>query len=322
MSNHHGCRALSVIDRHGSASYSAAIIMTKLASLHSPLKAISLILLAVMLFASMDTAGKFLMTKFSVPLVAAVRYGINLALLTLIVAPTQGRALWQTKRTALVVLRGCSLATATFFAGLALQRMPVGETISIIYLQGFGIILAGGLLLKERISPLGWIAAIVGFAGVLLIARPGGALPLMGVIFALICATISIVYVLLSRVLAATESTTSLLFHVALAGLVIFGTYLAFSWQTFSFSPTDIALLGFLGVASLAGHYLFTKAYRFAPASMLAPFNYFHIAFAVIAGWLVYNHVPDHWALLGMFMIAASGATIALHTHFTKTKGP
>ncbi len=294
--------------------------MTKLASLHSPLRAISLILLAVMLFASMDTAGKFLMTKFNVPLVAAVRYGINLVLLTLVVAPSQGKALWQTNRTRLVVLRGCALATATFFAGLALQRMPVGEAVSIFYLQGFGIILAGGFFLGERISPLGWLAAIVGFGGVLLIARPGGALPLIGVVFALICAAISVVYVLLSRVLATTESTTAMLFHVALAGAVLFSTLLFFNWQAYSFTGLDIGLLGFMGVASLAGHYLFTKAYRYAPASMLAPFNYFHIAFAVIAGWLVYNHVPDRWALMGMVMIAISGATIALHTHFSKAK--
>ena len=87
-----------------------------------------------------------------------------------------------------------------------------------------------------RISVLGWIAAAVGFAGVLLIARPGGALAPMGVMFALICAAVSVVYILLSRLLAASESTMALLFHVALTGTIVFGLILPFNWQSFVFS--------------------------------------------------------------------------------------
>ena len=149
----------------------------------SPLKGIFLVLLAVLIFASMDTAGKFLMTKFNVPMVAAVRYGLNLVFLVILMAPRHGPGLWKTRRTALVVFRGVSLAAATLFAGLALQRMPVGETVAIIYLQGFGVMLAAGYFLGERVSLAGWIAAVVGFAGVLLIARPDGALAPVGVGF-------------------------------------------------------------------------------------------------------------------------------------------
>ncbi len=287
---------------------------------HAPLRGIALVLLSVLLFAGMDTVGKYLMTKFNVPLVAAVRYGLNLVFLSALMLPGHGAALWKTQRTALVMVRGASLAAATLFAGLALQRMPVGETVAIIYLQGFAVMFAAGYFLKERVTVAGWIAAAVGFAGVLLIARPGGALAPVGVVFALTCAAISVVYILLSRVLAATETTMAMLFHVAVAGALLFGVLLAFDWQHFDYTGIDIALLTFMGAASLAGHFLFTSAYRFAPASMLAPFNYFHIAFAVIAGWLVYHHVPDPLALLGMAMIAVSGAAIALYTHLNKTK--
>ena len=288
--------------------------------LPQPLRGILLVLLAVVLFACMDTAGKYLMTRFSVPLVAAVRYGLNLLILMLLMVPAHGRGLWKTQRTGLVMLRGVSLAFATFFAGLALQRIPVGEAVSIFYLQGFGVMLAAGYVLNERISPVSWLAAAAGFGGVLLIARPGGSLDPMGVVFALICSAVSVIYILLSRSLAATESTMAMLFHAAVAGTVLFGVMLAFHWQAFSFTSLDIALLVFMGVASLTGHFLLTSAYRFAPASLLAPFNYFHIAFAVIAGWLVFNHVPDRWALLGMAVIAVSGTAIALHTHLANSR--
>ena len=69
----------------------------------------------------------------------------------------------------------------------------------------------------------------------------------------------------------------------------------------------DAPLLAFTGVASLAGHALFTAAYGQAPASLQAPFNYFHIAWAVLLGWLVFRHAPESLALSGMALIAKSG---------------
>jgi drug/metabolite transporter (DMT)-like permease len=110
----------------------------------------------------------------------------------------------------------------------------------------------------------------------------------------------------------------AMLFYVALSGSLLFGVMLLFDWQNFSYTTLDLALLFYMGAASLLAHFLLTSAYRFAPASLLAPFNYFHIAFAVLAGWIVYNHIPDAWALLGMAMIAISGAAIALYTHLKK----
>jgi drug/metabolite transporter (DMT)-like permease len=283
----------------------------------APLRGIALVLLAVLLFASQDAAGKHLMTKYNVPLVAAIRYGLNVVFLVIFMMPRHSAGLWRTHRTFTVMIRGVSLAFATLFAGLALQRMPVGETVAILYLQGFGVMIAAAWLLKERVSWAGWLGAAAGFAGVLLIARPGGNLDPVGVIFALACAATSVVYVLLSRTLSATETTMAMLFHVAVAGAILFAVLLPFTWRSYSISTLDAALLLYLGAASLIGHFMITSAYRFAPASMLAPFNYFHIAWAVIFGWLFYSHVPDVWALIGMTVIAASGAGIALHTHFS-----
>jgi drug/metabolite transporter (DMT)-like permease len=286
---------------------------------HSPFRGVVLVLAAVMLFACMDTASKYLMSKFNVPLVATLRYGLNLVILTTLMAPRHGRALWATKRTTLVVVRALCLAAASFLMGSALIVMPVGETVAIVYLQGFGVMLAGAYFLKERVTKLGWCAAAVGFAGVLLIARPGGALDLLGVVLSLGCAAVSVVYILLSRELARTETTMALLFHVALWGIIIFALLMLFYWRSFSFEPKDIALLLFLGSASLLGHFMHTSAYRFAPASLLAPFNFFHIAMAVVLGWVVFGHLPDLFALLGIAMIAIAGAAVAAQTHFSRS---
>lgn len=278
-----------------------------------------LVMAAVLVFACMDAAGKRLMSHFNVPFVAFVRYALNLALLAIVMGPRHGSALWTTQRTGLVVLRGVSLAASTFFAGLALQRMPVGETVALLYVAPFCVVLLAGPILGERVGVAGWLAAAAGFAGVLLIARPGGELAPLGVLYALAGASTSVVYVLLSRLLAATESTMAMLFHAALAGVVLFGAMLPWHWTGPPLMSFDLPLLAFMGGASLLGHALFTAAYGQAPASLLAPFNYFHIAWAVLLGWLVFRHVPGSLALSGMALIAISGAAIAIHSHFART---
>jgi drug/metabolite transporter (DMT)-like permease len=282
------------------------------------LRGIMLVMSAVLVFACMDGAGKHLMSRFNVPFVAFVRYALNLALLAAVMGPRHGGALWATQRTGLVVLRAASLAASTFFAGLALQRMPVGETVAILYLAPFCVVLLAGPILGERVGAAGWLAALAGFAGVVLIARPGGELPPVGVLFALAGASTSVVYVMLSRLLASTESTMAMLFHAAIAGVVLFGAMLPWNWSGPALEGLDWPLLAFMGLASLLGHTLFTAAYGQAPASLLAPFNYFHIAWAVLLGWLVFRHVPGSLALSGMALIAISGAAIAIHSHFAR----
>jgi drug/metabolite transporter (DMT)-like permease len=275
-------------------------------------------LAATPIFACMDTASKHLMTRYNVPMVAAIRYAVSLMVLVVLMAPRHGTELWKTRRSGLVLLRSLSLAVATLFAGMALQRMPVAETTAIIYLQPLGVMLLAGRFLNERVGLAGWMAVAAGFVGVLLITRPGSGLSTAGVIFAVSCAVISVNYQLLSRILAKTETTMAMLLYVAGVGFIFFGAMLPWYWTGPAFTALDIVLLLFIGSASLAGHFLFTAAFRLAPASRLAPFNYAHLVFAVILGWLVFQHVPDRWAFAGMALIICGGIGSALRSHFTK----
>jgi drug/metabolite transporter (DMT)-like permease len=197
---------------------------------HHPLRGVSYFMAGVFLFACMDTATKYLTSHYAVPLVVAVRYTVHCLLMVAVLAPVQGRKLVETQRTAMVLVRAACLAVASLCFGLALQRMPVAEASAIVFLSPLLVVLMAGRLLDEQVGPLSWTAAVAGFAGVLLIARPGGGLNAAGVVFALCAAGLTAVYQLLSRVLSSTERTVPLLFYTALVGAVFFGALLPWFW--------------------------------------------------------------------------------------------
>lgn len=277
----------------------------------NPLRGVGLVVAATMLFAAADTLGKHLSMLYAVTMILAVRYSVNLALVALVMAPRHGAALWRTNRTGLVILRGLCLALASISMLLALRVMPVAETVAIIYVTPVLVMLTAATVLGERISRLGWIAAALGFAGVLLIARPGSGLDPWGVVLSLMNATLATGYHVLTRVLARTETTMALMVHTALVGAVVFiSLTLALDTET---RPTalDAGLMLALGALATAGHLMFTSAYREAPASTLAPVNYMHIAFATVLGWLVFQQLPDALGFAGMALIAAAGLLAA-----------
>jgi drug/metabolite transporter (DMT)-like permease len=282
------------------------------------LKGILLVTAAVFVFACSDVVTKYLAMRYPVPLVLAIRYGVNFLLLIALFAPRFGRRLYETKRTGMVLLRAASLVVSSLCMGMALKVMPVAEAIAIVYLAPFGVMLLAGRVLGEKPTWQGWLAAAVGFCGVLLICRPGAGLAPIGIVFALLTAAFSTVYFLLSRSLAATETTEAMLFYVAATGVVAFCAMLPWNWSGPAFSALDMGLLFGLGVIALTGHYLFTAAYRHAPASLLSPVNYMQLVWAGGIGWIVFGHVPDALSALGIALVAAAGSGIALWTHFSK----
>jgi drug/metabolite transporter (DMT)-like permease len=213
---------------------------------------IGLITAAVMLFAIGDVASKHLTMLYAVPLVMALRYGINLGLIVAFFGPRHGRAILRVNRPWLVGLRAASLTLGSLMMGLALRHMPVAETVAIIYLSPFLVMIAAVWLMGEAASPAAWIGAAIGFAGVLLIARPGSGLDFWGVIFSLINAVCAATYNLLSRELAKTETTPALMFHTAWVGLAAFCVMLAATGAGAlpqGFDWAYIALLGIIGLA-------------------------------------------------------------------------
>jgi drug/metabolite transporter (DMT)-like permease len=279
-----------------------------------PLRGVLFALAGTFLFACMDTTIKFLSSHYPVPLVVAVRYVVHCALMVLVLAPSQGRSLLQAKRTGLVLFRASCLAGASLLFALALKRIPVAEGTAMLFVAPLLVVLVAGPLLKERVGAFEWGAAITGFCGILLIARPGGGLDPLAVALALSAACLTTTYQLLSRLLASTERTLTLLFYTALVGAVVFGSIAPFFWGGERPTPLYLALFLLVGTLGGVGHYLFTAAHRHAAASALAPVTYAQLVWAGLLGWTVTGHVPDPLAVLGMAVVAGSGIIVAVRT--------
>jgi drug/metabolite transporter (DMT)-like permease len=282
---------------------------------HNALKGFLLAAAGLFLFACMDSTTKYLTTHYNVPFVVAMRYIVHFLLMVIILAPRHSAQLVHTQRTGLVVARAVVLTIASLCMGMALHRMPLAETTAINFLAPTLVALLAGSMLGEKIGGWGWAAIVTGFIGVLLIARPGGGLDAIGIMFALGAAAANATYQLLSRLLASTEKAIALLFYTALVGSIIFGIALPWFWENEAPSKLEVVLLLSMGASGGLGHYLFTLAYRHAPASMLAPTTYLQLLWAGLLGWIIFDTIPDSMSLIGMAIVAASGFIIAFKSH-------
>lgn len=277
-----------------------------------PLLGVLMVMGSVLLFAGNDIVTKLLVTDYPVPLAAAMRYIVQLLLMLALLLPRMGTRLLKTERTGLVLLRSACLVVSTLGMGLAFQRMPVPESVSIVFLAPMLVVLVAGPVLGEKVAAASVVAAVVGFAGVLLIVRPGGGLDLFGVIFVLIAVTTSVVYYLLSRVLARTESTLSMLFYTALVGAICFGATLPWSWSGPAPDWQTVLMFASQGLATGLGHYLFTAAHREATASLLAPVGYMQLLWVGLLSWMIFGHIPDALTIAGMALVTMAGVSIAM----------
>ncbi|WP_068109282.1 DMT family transporter [Tropicimonas marinistellae] len=277
-----------------------------------PVQSIALVLAATLSFALGDVATKYLAQHHPVPVILMVRYGVNAVLIGVFLYPSFGRDIWIMNNRVLVIAWSLCLALASVTLALALRLMPVGETIAIVYLCPFLVMLLSARFLAEPVPPGVWVWAIAGFAGVLLVLRPGGGLDPIGAFYAVINAGLATAYHLLTRLASRTETTVALQFHAAWVGGVVLILWSLPLLAGLEPDRTDLILMIGLGLAYSVGHYLFTAAYRLAPASLLAPINYSHLVWAGGLGFLFFGDFPDGISLFGMTLVGVSGVAIAL----------
>ncbi len=277
-----------------------------------PYRAILLMLAAVLCFALLDATAKHLSQTYPVPMLVWARYTLHCLLMLIFLAPSMRWKLVATRRPALQVVRALMLVGTTGFAMAAFRHLPLAETTALIFVTPLIVALLAGPFLNEKLRPLHWGASIFGFGGALLIARPGGALNLTGILLVLGAALCYSIYQIQTRQLSPTEGTLTMLFYTALVGTASMTLAAPLYWGGPWPDGNDGLMIASLGLYGGTGHLLLTRAFRMAPATTLSPFLYVQLVWATLLGWIVFDHWPDGTTLFGMAIIAGSSVALVL----------
>ena len=291
-----------------------------------PLRALAYLSAAQLCFVLLDATGKQLATEIGIPLVSLVRHAGHALLMLVFFAPTLGTTLWRTKSPGLQLLRGLSLAGFTLFFFTALGRLPQADATAINFIAPFAVMLLAGPLLGERVGWPRWLGAALGFAGMLLVVRPGANLDPVGVVFVLLTVLCNIAFQLLTRTLAIRESSLATIFLSSLVGVAVSAAVLPLqdAWGGWpeSLDARQTALLVSLGVTGMASQWFWVRAYYWSSASFIAPLIFLQIFWATLAGWAFFGQLPSALSFVGMAVIGASGAAVMLLDRRTRPAKP
>ncbi len=269
-------------------AYRAAILHDPIHERRQRLTGIALMCGAVASFACLDTVAKYLGGYMDTLQVVWARY-TSAFLLTLIISnPISRPSLVRTTRPFLQLGRSFLLVCSTFFNFLSYRYLQLDEALAIMFSTPFLVAAIAGPLLGEWIGWRRWTAICVGFAGVLVVIRPGVAGFQWAALLSLASAFCYALYSIATRVLSRSNSNETTLFYSNMVGAVLMLPVVPFVW-TAPQQPLHIALMIVMGVFASFGHFLLIAGHRLAPASVLAPFIYTQIVWAVGFGFLVFG---------------------------------
>ena len=271
------------------------------------LAGIGLVILATACFATLDTATK--VSTAAVPVVMGVwfRYAFQAVAMSIVLLPRHGLTLLRTAHPKYQALRGTLLLGSSVFAFLSLRYMPMAEFTAIVLLTPLAVTLLASVVLKEQVSALRWGLVAGGFAGTLVILRPGGEAFSWAMLLPIGLVVTNAWFQLLTSKLVQTENPLTMNFYTGWMGALLASVALPFAWTALP-SWHWWALLCLMGFMGTVGHFILILAFQRAPASTLTPYLYAQIAFAMLGGWIVFSRVPDLLSLAGIGLIAVCGA--------------
>jgi drug/metabolite transporter (DMT)-like permease len=270
-------------------------------------RAIGLLLFGVMAGLGLDLCAKEILETYSLEQFVFLRSLIGLALFLSLSHQFGGLAGLLTRRWGWHLLRTVLAAGAMFGFFYGLSRMPLIDALTLGFTAPLMMTALSVPMLGDHVGWRRWTAVLTGFLGVLMILRPGtGAVSFasLAVLFAAFCyACLAIT----ARRLASTESTFGLSVYVVAGPMVISGllSMTGPGWRIPDVTGWILFLLA--GVCSVLAWIGLVGAYREAPPSILAPFEYTALIAGAVAGYLIWDEMPDRWVISGALIIIASG---------------
>ena len=271
------------------------------------LAGIGFVILSVACFAILDTTTKHISASVPILLALWFRYLIQALFSTVFFLPKRGMSLFKTEHPKFQMVRGALLFGSSLCAFFGLKYLPVGEFTAIASITPLVVTLMGALSLGEKVRKLRWALVLGAFAGTIVIVRPGSQHFDWVLIFPLVLILTNSGFQLLTSRMARTEDPVTMNVLTGWVGTALGAFLLPFVWEL----PTEWfvwAQLLLMGSFATVGHYLLILAFSKAPATVLTPYFYTQIVFAMLGGWLIFDHMPDHWTLVGIGVVTLCGA--------------
>lgn len=268
------------------------------------LRGAALLALSAVLFATMGVFIRLASHTVGNEIVVFARNLAGLALLLPVMLLRQDGVGFRTEVFPRHLWRAMTGLTAMYGFFYAIAHLPLSSAMVFTYSSPVFIPLVAWLFLKEPMTGRAWVAALIGFAGVLLVCQPAGGLfnhfALVGIASSLLAATAFVTV----RALGATEPATRIVFYFALLSTLVSSVPLA--WAGHRVSAQEFGLLAAVGVLATLSQLCLTRAYALAPANRIGPVTYLAIVVAGGYAWVLWGEKPDAFAIAGTGLIFAA----------------
>jgi drug/metabolite transporter (DMT)-like permease len=234
--------------------------------------------------------------------------------LTLVV----GRQLFHARRPWMNLLRGAIHAAASLMFFAAVKYMPLADVFAIYFVEPFMLTMMSAIFLGDRVGWRRWLAILVGFGGAMIVIQPSYAIFGWTALLPVACAFLYTLYLFLNRAIGDADSPLVMQVMAGLGGTCFMAIALAAGNRSGqadfvpSLPASSLGLVLLIALGSISGymHLLVVRAFRMAPLSLLAPFQYFEIISATVLGYALFGDFPTASKWLGIAIIVASGLFI------------
>ena len=264
----------------------------------------ALMLGATVLFSASDTMAKYVTQGVPAIELATIRYAVFVAMAGTALLRRRRTAL-RSRRPALQVMRGVGVVGSAVAFILALGSLPIAEATALNFISPLLITLLAIPVLGEVVRPQGWLAVAIGFAGVLVVVRPGAGGLHGSALLVLLSSLCWCMAMLVTRRLVGVDRSSTTLLWTAGTGFVLLLCVVPFFLAPLT--PRQAGLCLAVGVVASTAQWLAVLAYRYARATVLAPLSYAQLIWSSAFGFMVFGAAPDRWTLAGAAIIAGSG---------------
>lgn len=279
------------------------------ASVSRPLKGIVAMIAGMAFLIVSDAISKHLAQSHPLGQVMCLRQAACLLFVVPFVWRGSGLGLLKPNNLPLQLLRGVIFLVSSFFIIWSLSELPLPTVTAITFAAPILIALLSAPMLGERVNTTLWGATLLGFAGMLVIIRPGSADFHWTLLLPVAAALFSSVRDVIARILARTDNSLSILFWSSLVIVVGAGFSALLGWRPVS--PAQWGWYLAAGAVNFCAHFLIIESLRMARAAVVAPFRYTSLLWSAMLGYAIWGDVPDRWVWIGSAVLVASGLWIA-----------